>query len=64
MAEKLMREDGTLYQTMLKVGGESFRCRCGCNVFHHPDANDRDRYECNSCGEHYTARHTQAPEKS
>jgi hypothetical protein len=34
----------------LKVGGEEFRCPCGCNVF---TALGRSRYICNACGEHY-----------
>ena len=36
---------------LLKVGGKSFRCDCGCNVFHHID--DWDEYYCNSCGTGY-----------
>lgn len=30
----------------------SFRCSCGCNVFHHPEERT-DRYECNACGAWY-----------
>jgi hypothetical protein len=43
--------DGSLYQTMLTVGGKHYHCpECGCNVFHHPDETDLKLYECNGCG--------------
>jgi uncharacterized Zn-finger protein len=32
----------------LKIGGKPLRCKCGCNVFHHPGI-DLDIYRCNSC---------------
>lgn len=37
------------------VGGHSFFCQCGCNVFHKPDRTDLDVYQCNSCGTRYRA---------
>ena len=40
---------------MVSIGGKSFRCACGCNVFRHPDA-DPNLYKCNSCNEVYRAR--------
>lgn len=40
---------------MVYVDGSkvSFRCSCGCNVFHHP-AEKPAAYECNACGAWYT----------
>lgn len=29
--------------------GKSFKCECGCNVFHRPEENP-DKFECNACG--------------
>lgn len=42
--------DGSLHQFILKVADQSFRCECGCNVFHKPDDQNLDRYKCNACG--------------
>lgn len=33
---------------MAMIGGQSFRCDCGCNVFHSPK-NDELLYICNAC---------------
>ena len=33
----VLNEDGSLHQWTLKVEGEPYRCKCGCNVFHKPD---------------------------
>lgn len=38
---------------MLTVGGNPFRCECGCNVFGHPTL-DKDTYQCNSCDAEFT----------
>lgn len=38
---------------MPKVNGVSFRCDCGCNVFHKPDSEQPMLYECNGCGARY-----------
>lgn len=39
---------------MVKVGGESFRCDCGCNVFHKPrPQRDPELYVCNACDTAY-----------
>jgi hypothetical protein len=35
------------------VNGQRFRCNCGGNVFHKPDACRPEIYECNGCGEWY-----------
>lgn len=35
---------------MPMVNGVSFRCECGCNVFHKPDSSRPDVFRCNSCG--------------
>ena len=39
---------------MVKINGESFRCDCGCNVFHKPDKDNENKYVCNSCYATYT----------
>jgi uncharacterized Zn-finger protein len=39
---------------LLKVGGKSFYCECGCNVFNHPNG-DADEYKCNGCPNVYRA---------
>lgn len=36
---------------MVKVEGSSFRCECGCNVFHHGERDDI--YICNACEARY-----------
>lgn len=41
-----------VHSIMLRVGGKSFRCTCGCNCFHHPK-NKTEVYECNACGTWY-----------
>jgi len=41
--------DGSLHQFMLRVGGKSFSCPCGCNVFHKPDDREPELYQCNCC---------------
>jgi len=41
---------------LLKVNGKSFRCHCGCNVFHHNEEYDTDIFECNSCHEIYSSK--------
>lgn len=38
-----------LENVMAMINGKSFRCSCGCNVFHHPEPNDKTVYECNAC---------------
>lgn len=55
MGEPVRHDDGALKQTMLKVNGKRFRCECGCNVFHQPDAEVPDRYACNGCDLWYIA---------
>ena len=45
--------DGSLHQFTLRVGGKAFRCACGCNVFHKPNKENLDLFECNGCGEQY-----------
>jgi len=44
-------EDGKLENFMVKLAGKSYRCNCGCNVFHKPDKTRLDIYRCNSCCE-------------
>lgn len=44
-------DDGKLENFTVKLAGKSYRCTCGCNVFHKPDKTRLDIYRCNSCGE-------------
>ena len=48
-AKAVLNDDGTLHNFMLKLDGKSFRCECGCNVFHKPDRKHLEIYECNGC---------------
>lgn len=41
-----------MMDVMLRVGGTSFRCECGANVFRH-DAGKAKAYRCNGCGAQY-----------
>jgi len=45
--------DGKIENFVQMVGGKSFRCECGANVFHKPDKADLMLYKCNSCGNEY-----------
>ena len=47
--------DGSLYECLAKVGGKSFSCACGCNVFHKPDKAVPELYRCNACETMYKA---------
>lgn len=51
----IRNEDGSLHQSTLKVGGQRFRCACGCNVFHQPDDRRPETYQCNSCDARFTS---------
>jgi len=44
-AEKKIKKDSG---SLLKINGQSFRCNCGCNVFHQYEGYD-DIFICNSC---------------
>ena len=46
-------EDGNLMNFTIKIGGNFFRCPCGCNVFHKPNKENLNYYKCNSCGSAY-----------
>lgn len=36
---------------MVRIGGKSFHCDCGCNVFRKPEPGTRPHlFQCNSCG--------------
>lgn len=37
---------------VLEIAGDHFRCKCECNVFHHP-GDDADVFKCNACGAIY-----------
>lgn len=47
--QPVLNPDGSLECFMPKVCGETFRCGCGCNVFHKPDDTKPDLFACNSC---------------
>ena len=47
------KEDNSKPGIMVKINGKSFGCNCGCNVFHHPENEANNIYECNACGEWY-----------
>lgn len=48
-------ENGNLENFQVKIAGKHHRCECGCNVFHKPDDNNLDIYECNACGVQFEA---------
>lgn len=52
-AQQLPDEECPDCNVMVKIDGKSFRCACGCNVFHHPEPADRSLYQCNGCGERF-----------
>ena len=54
-ANAVLREDGRLHEFTLKIAGKCFFCNCDCNVFHKPDRNQPELYECNACGTRFTA---------
>jgi len=43
--------DGSLKNFFLHVGEKSYRCDCGCNVFHKPDKKWLTLFKCNGCDE-------------
>lgn len=47
--EPVTTEDGKIESFTLKVGGEDFFCKCGCNCFHKPDKTRLNVFECNIC---------------
>lgn len=47
--------DGSLENFLLRIAGQPYRCQCRCNVFHKPDRENLELYECNSCGEQFEA---------
>lgn len=49
----VLNEDGKIRDFMPTIGGHSFYCKCGANVFQKPDDQQLDLYECNGCGELY-----------
>lgn len=52
-AEAVKNDDGSLRNYFARVSGSSFRCDCGCNVFHKPDKKDLELYRCNGCDADY-----------
>ncbi len=49
----LLDEDGKILSVTVRIEGKHYRCLCGCNVFHHPDKNDKNLYKCNACGQQF-----------
>jgi predicted SprT family Zn-dependent metalloprotease len=37
----------------IRTGTHLFQCTCGCRVFHKPDNNDANLYQCNCCDKQY-----------
>jgi hypothetical protein len=52
--EFVRHPDGTLHQYIVKDQNGSFRCICGCNVFH-KRVGQPNKYLCNACPEEYFA---------
>lgn len=52
-AQAVVNTDGTLHNFLLRVDGNPYRCKCGCNVFHKPDRKYLDLYECNGCEQRF-----------
>jgi len=46
---KIMTENNNV---TVRVDGKPFRCRCGCNVFQHPEG-EPNIYACNACDTWY-----------
>lgn len=46
-------KNGVVENFMPRINGKSFRCACGANVFHKPDEDRPEIYECNGCGNWY-----------
>lgn len=38
--------------SFVKIEGKSFKCNCGCNLFHH-EYEDKNIYTCNACSQEY-----------
>ena len=51
--EPVLNENGRPKEFIVKIGGIMFSCKCGCNVFHKPDKDKLDLYECNACGNRF-----------
>ena len=47
--------DGTVQQFTLRIDGKRYVCPCWCNVFHKPDRENLDVYQCNGCGQQFEA---------
>lgn len=53
--EPLLNSDGKLHEFTLKVNRKRFFCDCGCNVFHKPNKDIDDLFQCNACDQKFTA---------
>jgi hypothetical protein len=51
----LLHADGSRHDCMPRVNGVPFRCPCGTNVFHTPDATKLWILACNACGTEYSS---------
>jgi DNA-directed RNA polymerase subunit RPC12/RpoP len=51
----LLDVDDKLHNFTLRIAGKPYRCPCGCNVFHKPDREHLDQYQCNGCGQQFEA---------
>jgi hypothetical protein len=58
MSEPVTNTTEAQRNIMVRVGGKSFRCDCGCNVFH--AGKQPLTYICNACGTGYVGEPTNA----
>ena len=54
--EPVKLPDGSIENFMPRIDGKTFRCACGCNVFHKPDRKRPEVYQCNGCDVRYVGR--------
>lgn len=47
-AQPVVDADGNLENFLLRIVGKPYRCTCWCNVFHKPDRDNLNLYECNA----------------
>lgn len=47
--QPLLDDQNKLKESTLKIAGKRYFCPCGCNVFHNPDKENLDLFQCNGC---------------
>ena len=48
----VLNENPNYESSFIKIKGKYFKCKCGCNLFHHKYIN-KNIYTCNCCNEDY-----------